>query len=197
MVLIRRTLYFFVECCVKSEIAANNRVRAINLEKDPEIFLSIVERHKGILYRIANNYCQQVLDRQDLVQEMVIQIWSSFEKYDSNYKQSTWIYRIALNTAISFYRKNKNLGKSEEMSPLLETSIIDDEPYNEDPKIVLLKGFIGELNEINKALILLYLEGFKNKEIAELMGFSATNVSTKIFRIKEELRNKFKNLKIE
>lgn len=72
-----------------------------------ERFLSLIEMHKGIIYKVANAYCRDVEDRKDLVQEIVIQLWRSFDKYDAQYKWSTWMYRIALNVAISFLRKEK------------------------------------------------------------------------------------------
>ncbi len=78
-------------------------------EKDSGLFLSVVETHKGILYKVANAYCKDAFDRQDLIQEILVQLWKSFERYDSQYKHSTWIYRIALNVAISFYRKDEML----------------------------------------------------------------------------------------
>ena len=72
-----------------------------------DLFLSVIETNKGIIYKVANSYCKDTEDRQDLVQEIVLKLWKSFDSYDEHFKHSTWIYRIALNTAISFYRKEK------------------------------------------------------------------------------------------
>ncbi|PVD54006.1 RNA polymerase subunit sigma-70 [Terrimonas sp.] len=156
-----------------------------------DIFISVVETHKGILYKIANAYCKSMEDREDLIQEMIFQLWRSFENYNAAYQYSTWIYRIALNVAISFYRKNK---QSSFVLPLEEhiLNIREPEPgfYNND-KLRLLNTFIGELKDLDKALMLLYLEEKSYKEIAEIIGISETNVGTKIGRIKQLLKQKF------
>jgi RNA polymerase sigma-70 factor (ECF subfamily) len=165
------------------------------LDKNADIFLSIIENHKGILYKIANSYCKDQEDRQDLIQEIIIQLWQSFENYNSQFKRSTWIYRIALNTAISFYRKNKvRRLKTTELSAILATSLKADEPFQDNPNLAILQVFIQELREIDKALILLYLDGLSQKEIAEIIGITPTNVGTKLSRIKKTLRQKFQTI---
>lgn len=83
-----------------------------------ERFLAVIQTHKGILYKIANAYCHDAEDRKDLVQEIIIQLWKSFDNYSDQYKYSTWIYRIALNVAISFYRKENK--RKQVDSPLSE-----------------------------------------------------------------------------
>lgn len=156
----------------------------------------MLENHKGIIYKIVNSYCKEADDRQDLIQEIIVQLWLSFDKYKSQFKQSTWIYRIALNTSISFYRKSKTRKeKTVALSAILETAVKADNPLYENPDIVLLQGFIRELAAIDKALILLYLDGLSYKEIAEIIGITPTNVSTKIARIKKTLRKKFQTVK--
>ena len=155
-------------------------------------FLSVIESNKGILYKITNTYCQNIDDREDLIQEIIIQLWQSFDKYNNEYKHSTWIYRIALNVAISFYRKENR--RKEISNPFPEgvlnyndTSILDES----DEHLKFLQQFISELKELDKALILLYLERKSYKEIADIIGLSETNVATKIGRIKKLLNEKF------
>jgi len=165
------------------------------LDPNRDIFSALIESHKGIIYKIAHSYCQDDQDRQDVIQEIIIQLWASLDKYDSQFKQSTWVYRIALNTAISFYRKAKvRKDKSVPLSPAIAASLEAKPAFEEDPNLKLLQGFIQELNEIDKALILLYLDGHPYKEIAAITGFSPTNVSTKIGRIKKGLKKRFQNL---
>ena len=77
----------------------------MNPRQNTSLFLSVIENNKGIIYKVANSYCKDDEDRKDLVQEIIFQLWQSFGKYDDQYKLSTWMYRIALNVAISFYRK--------------------------------------------------------------------------------------------
>ncbi|MDO9256017.1 MAG: sigma-70 family RNA polymerase sigma factor [Bacteroidales bacterium] len=155
-----------------------------------ELFLSVINANKGIIYKVANSYCKNSESRNDLVQEIIIQLWKSFENYNEAYEHSTWMYRISLNVAISFYRKSKK-----EIATLLTDNIIalviDDEPGELEENVQLLYQFINELDELNKALMLLYLDNKTHKEMAEVLGITETNVATKIGRIKEKLKIKF------
>lgn len=156
-----------------------------------KIFLSVLEKHKGIIFKVANTYCFDDFDKEDLIQEITLQIWLSINKYNSQYKYSTWIYRIALNTSISFYRKNKS--RKEQMvnlQPIIEFSSNEETVY-QDEHVNLLRKYVRELKEIDRAFILLYLEGLNSKEIANIMNSSQTNVTTKISRIKNKLKQKF------
>lgn len=165
------------------------------MEEREKIFLSILNSHKGIIYKVANTYCYDKSDRDDLIQEITIQIWKSIENFNEQYKWSTWIYRIALNTSISFYRKNRtHKGKTVDLDPLIEIPNSIDES-SEDEKFMLLRKFIRELKEIDKALILLHLEGLSSQEIADIITTTQTNVTTKISRIKKKLKIKFENHK--
>lgn len=159
-----------------------------------EQFLQVLDAHKGIIYKVANSYCNDTEERKDLIQEMSVQLWKAFASYRPEYKYSTWIYRIALNVAISFYRK-KTLRRT---NPISETILnIGEEADHTDTaeRMFLLQKFIAGLKEIDRALMLLYLEEKSHREIADIMGISESNVSTKIGRIKLELRQKFSNLK--
>ena len=164
-----------------------------------ETFITTIDTHKKIIYKIVNSYCQNKEDRKDLEQEIIIQLWNSFDKYNAEYKYSTWMYRIALNVAISFYRKEKKwLVRNDFYNEDLIYSITD-ENENEtdlDYNIKLLQEFINNLNELNKALMLLYLEEKPYDEIAEIIGITKTNVATKISRLKLKLKKEFqKNIK--
>ena len=158
-------------------------------------YLSVLENHKGIIYKVANTYCFDQSDRDDLIQEITLQIWMSIERYSDQYKWSTWIYRIALNTSISFYRKNKNRKeKTVDFNPILETADTDEHNL-EDENLQLLRKFIKELKELDRALILLHLEGLESKEIAHILNTSQTNITTKTSRIKKKLKQKFTDFK--
>lgn len=162
-----------------------------------ESFLSVLQRHKGIIYKIANAYCKDPEDRKDLVQEMIIQLWKSFGSYNSQYQYSTWIYRIALNVAISAYRKDyRHQSRAVPMSlNILETdAVVPSVSDKKNESLLLLQSFINELKAFDKALMLLYLEEKSHKEIAEIMGISTSNVATKISRIKMILKQKFLTL---
>lgn len=158
-------------------------------------FLNIIEENKGIIYKIANSYCLDSEDRNDLIQEIMIQLWLAFGKYDSRFRISTWMYRIALNVAISFYRKEHrryqlNQPLSDNLLYLRESPAPDDEEL-----LNSMHRFIRELKEIDRAIILLYLDGNPQQDIAEVLGISVSNVSTRVGRIKQQLRQKLSTLK--
>ncbi len=161
-------------------------------EQKSEQFLAVVDTYKGIIYKIANSYCNDAETRKDLVQEIIVQLWRAFDRYDDQYKRSTWIYRIALNVAISFYRKEN---RRKEISNPLNDSILSfsdaDQEYETESNLGLLHQFISELKELDKALMLLYLDEKSHKEIAEIIGITETNVATKIGRIKILIKQKF------
>lgn len=162
------------------------------MEKDK--FISVIKENQKLIYKICYSYCSNQENRKDLQQEILLQLWNSFSKFDGRVKVSTWIYRIALNTAISYYR---NDSKHNNKKDSLDESIISISNFEieieKDENIALLFQFIEQLNELDKALILLYLDDNKYKEIADILGVSETNVATKISRIKKRLRDQFTN----
>jgi RNA polymerase sigma factor (sigma-70 family) len=163
----------------------------MNKQEQERFFERIIEQHKGILFKVAHAYCPFEEDRQDLIQEMMIQIWQSIHKYNEQYKLSTWLYRISLNVAISFYRKSSARAKKYTAltEPLIEIPV-DDKSENES-QLNLLEQFISELKEIDKALMILYLEDKSHAEIAEILGMSVSNIGTKIGRIKDKIKTRF------
>jgi RNA polymerase sigma factor (sigma-70 family) len=160
-------------------------------------FQQIIEQHRGILFKVARTYCPNDDDRQDLIQEIMIQIWRSLDRYDDTYKLSTWLYRISLNVAISLYRKNSVRVRT--YAPLTEQTvqISANDPSDNERQLKQLERFISELKEIDKALMLLYLEGKSHAEIADVLGITVSNVGTKIGRIKLQLRKRFSEQKQE
>lgn len=160
-------------------------------KEDNLLFETIIQQHKGILWKVAQTYCQSEEERQDLIQEMMIQIWKSLLRYNHSVALSTWLYRIALNVAISFYRKNVTRQTINIPLNAHHSAIQEAESTEKEEQLHLLKQFISELNELDKALILLYLEDKSHAEISEIMGLSITNVGTKLSRIREKLKQKF------
>lgn len=153
-------------------------------------FEQLLQQHQKIVYKVVNTYCWQVDDRADLAQEIAIQLWRAFPKYDGQRKFSTWMYRIALNVAISSVRQNKNT--------LLHAVALDESHQNIgadqadskiDENIHYLQRFISQLDTLNRALMLLYLEDHSYREIADIVGISETNVATKISRLKQRIRD--------
>ena len=163
----------------------------MNLQPDKK-FLELIEENKRIIFKICNSYCPNKDERDDLAQEIVYNLWKSYQSFNSNLKFSTWMYRIALNVAISFYRKEN---KSGTYIPFSESLLLFEENAGANTEMEtnlgLLMKFIGELKEIDRSIMLLYLDDKSYKEIAEITGISESNVATKISRIKDKLKSNF------
>jgi RNA polymerase sigma-70 factor (ECF subfamily) len=153
-------------------------------------FGALLERHRGIVLKVANTYCRNPADRDDLAQEIAVQLWRSFPRFDPERTFSTWMYRVALNVAISFVRGRH---VRERHSVPLDTRLHDtaDERRTDrdaDERTSLLYAFIDRLDPFNRALLLLYLDDCSHREIADVLGITETNVATKIGRLKQRLR---------
>lgn len=156
-------------------------------------FRELLERHRKIVFKVANTYCRDPHDRADLAQEIAAQLWRSFPGYDGERSFSTWMYRIALNVAISFRRSS---GLRERHMVALDDDLHDvagvaDTPENES--VQALYRCIDRLDPLNRALLLLYLDERSQREIAEILGISESNVATKIGRLKQRLRDDMGN----
>lgn len=149
-----------------------------------EDLISLIEEHKRIIYKVCYVYSSGIQTQDDLFQETVINLWKAWPKFRGDCKVQTWIYRITLNTCLSFLRKSKSKPK---VVPL--TRDIESIAPNQDlVKIKELYSLISRLNGIEKAIVLLYIEEKSYEEIAQIMGISKSNVAIKLFRIKEKLR---------
>lgn len=155
-------------------------------------FVSLLEEHQNIVHKICRLYTQSEAEHKDLFQEISIQLWRSFDRFEGKSKFSTWMYRVGLNTAITLYRKNK---KKLDTNPLNdEISRIEVDQYDPlvDEQLNWLYQTIEEFSEIDKALVLLYLEDKKYDEIAQTLGISAVNARVKMNRIKQRLKKMIK-----
>ncbi len=152
----------------------------------------LIEKHEKLIYKVVNSYCSEVHEQEDLIQEIIFQIIKGYIKFDHNVKVTTWMYKIAFNVSITHYRKVKTRKKY--FMPMPDKLVrIDEADENEtDENIKLLRDFIEEFDPLNKAILIMYLDENSHAEISEAMGISVSNVGTKIARIKEQLRKKFK-----
>ncbi|CAN5517498.1 sigma-70 family RNA polymerase sigma factor [soil metagenome] len=150
-------------------------------------FEALVQEHRGILYKVCRAYAHTADDREDLAQEITVQLWRAFKGFDARYRFSTWMYRIALNVAISFSRRETTRKRHTLSSDERLLTVADESAPSAD--VALLNRFIEGLEPLNRALILLYLDGYDHAEIAETLGITATNVATKISRLKAAARN--------
>jgi RNA polymerase sigma-70 factor (ECF subfamily) len=157
---------------------------------DQRKFEARLDEHRGIVFKIANTYCPESEERDDLVQEICLQLWRSYPGYDSARRFSTWMYRVALNTAISFARTARV--RERRVVPLDEPgpgATAEAPPPRElDERIAQLYRFLHGLAELDRALVVLYLEGRTYREIADVLGISETNVGTKLNRLKQTMR---------
>ena len=151
-----------------------------------ESFIKIIKENEGIIFKVAKVYTNGKEDEQDLYQDIVYQLWKSLSSFRNESKISTWIYRIALNTSIAFLNKEK---KKVIQVPINE--IHADRPETTDTlmdeRSTILFAQVKKLNDVEKGIILLYLEGKTYDEIASITGFTNTNIGTRLGRIKQKL----------
>lgn len=154
-------------------------------------FERLLHSHRGIVYKVAGSYSRTASDRDDLAQEICLQLWRAFPDYDEQRKFSTWMYRVALNVAISQARRAAALksGQPESLELFhLETLGAEDNSERQ-AQLEALQAFIAKLEPLNRALMLLYLDDHSYADISAVLGISETNVATKINRIKNTLRS--------
>lgn len=148
-------------------------------------FVTLIQEYERGIYKVCYLYTTPHATLNDLYQEVVINLWKAYPKFRNECKISTWIYRIALNTCISFIRKEKNIPE------IVTLSQIADRIEETDETQVMLKrlySMINRLGQLEKSIVLLYLEDKSYEEIAEITGLTLTNVATKLSRIKDKLR---------
>lgn len=153
-----------------------------------EEFVRLVNQHRFILFKLSNLYCQPGPDREDLFQEIIVQLWKAYPNFRGESKFSTWLYRVALNTAISGLRKEKKrfatLGP--ENLPAQEPDIQYEQ--EQDEQLLQLYVAINQLTAIERALVMLYLDDKSYQEMEEILGINENSLRVKMNRIKEKLR---------
>ncbi len=152
-------------------------------------FEALLAEHRGIVFKIANAYCRDPDERRDLAQDIYTQLWRAFPRYDEGRSFSTWMYRIALNVAIShrrsFVRRDRHVSQ---MDAAALEALADPREPESDARVRELYRVIDQLDGLQRALILLYLEGRGHREIADVLGITETNVATKLSRLRQRLR---------
>jgi RNA polymerase sigma factor (sigma-70 family) len=156
-----------------------------------EQFISVIKENEGLIYKVVKLYTSAKEDEQDLYQEIVYQLWRSFNSFRNESKISTWMYRIALNTSIANLNKAKKRGIQ---LPISETLLnrADFSDGSKQEKVDALYAQIRKLDSIEKGIILLHLEGNSYDEIASVTGFTSTNVGTRLGRIKQKIISQIK-----
>jgi RNA polymerase sigma factor (sigma-70 family) len=152
-------------------------------------FMEKIIQNENIIHKICNIYSSSYEERQDLRQEVIYQLWRSFPSFRGRSKSQTWMYRVALNTAIHYNKKRIPVN-----ADLTNIEVEEDESWKEfEEKLRILYQAIRTLNQIDRAIVFLYLEKHSYEQIGEIIGISTKNVSVRIVRIKEKLREIIKN----
>ena len=151
-------------------------------------FAALVERHRKIVFKVANTYCWSADDRADLAQDILAQLWRAYPGYDRDRPFATWMYRIALNVAISWVRGH---GQRQRVTVPLDLDVHDVSATPDlaaDERVRALYDVIHALDPLSRALLLLYLDEHSYKDIAAVLGITETNVATKISRLKQRIK---------
>lgn len=160
-----------------------------------DAFVALVDTHCGIVHKVARAYCWSADDRDDLVQDVLAQAWRAYPSYDSARPFSTWLYRVALNVAISWVR---TYAPRQRITVPLDPDLHDAETPPLDPvageRVRALTAAIRQLEPLDRALVLLYLDDHSHRDIAAVLGLSETNVATKLHRLKLRLRQRLESL---
>jgi len=178
-------------CKISYPLTTDKLAETIHTLVNPaeQTFVQLISEHQGIIHKVASLYCDQGEERRDLFQEIVLQLWRAYPNYKGEAKLTTWMYRIALNTAISGFRKKK---RSPELQPitdhLLQLPAQAPDSEREEQRQFLYRA-IEQLSEVEKALVMLQLEDHSYDEIAEIIGITPNYVGVKFNRIKAKLRN--------
>jgi RNA polymerase sigma factor (sigma-70 family) len=153
-------------------------------------FTDLIKQNQKIIFKVCSLYMDNEQDKKDLFQEIVLAAWKGFKNFKGDAKFSTWLYRVALNTAITFYRKEKRQIETAELKDQLAG--IADNTYNQEDQIIAMNKAIAELSKIDKALVMLYMEDYDYQQIGEIIGITANNVAVKMNRVKAKLKESSK-----
>ncbi|OUJ71021.1 RNA polymerase sigma factor [Hymenobacter crusticola] len=160
-------------------------------EERETIFLSTLNPHLGLVYRVCRLYCRDADDRQDLQQEILYQLWKAYPSFQGTARFSTWLYRVALNTALTYERQRRRRPAAEPLNDwVLELAAPLSAPETE--QVQVLYAAIEQLSAVDKAVVLLYLEEQTYAQIAEVTGLTVNHVSVRLVRIKKKLEHALK-----
>ncbi|HTJ11164.1 MAG TPA: sigma-70 family RNA polymerase sigma factor [Dinghuibacter sp.] len=151
-------------------------------------FAALIQDHRALIFKVCHLYCKTETDREDLFQEIVFQLWKSYESFRGRSAVTTWMYRVALNTAISGFRKNK-LGRLTTYVDELPAQLPqDDRGAEQKERLEQLRRAIAQLSDVEKSIVMLYLDDRSYDEMEAILGIKVVNLRVKMNRIKEKLR---------
>ena len=160
-------------------------------------FLTLMEAHKGVLYKVCRLYQDEEADRQDLLQEILLQLWVSYDSFRGDSQFSSWMYRVALNTAIVFLKSKKRQAGWQVQAPYPDL-VEELKPVREqEERLAIFYKAVHHLSKVEKALIFLYMEGRAGQEMADILGISHANVRVRLNRVKDKLQTIIKTMGYE
>ncbi|MBN9297526.1 MAG: sigma-70 family RNA polymerase sigma factor [Filimonas sp.] len=157
-------------------------------------FIELLEKHRGILHKVSRLYQDQKEDQDDLFQDIILQLWQSFDTFRGDSEFSSWMYRVSLNTAIAYFKKEKRR-PDRQVLPDAAISITEPQPFvKQEDRMAILYSALHQLDKVERALVFLYMEGQNSREIAHTLGISAVNVRVRLMRIKTKLKTILKSM---
>ncbi len=148
-------------------------------------YMTLIKENSGIIHKVIRLYIDNAEDQKDLYQEILLQAWHSFTRFDGRSKFSTWLYKVSLNTVLTFRRKNDRL-PTDDLEKAAYTTAQGEK--NDDTELLLMA--IKEMGETDRAIVSLHLDGYENEEIADITGLTKNHVAVKLHRIKQQLIKK-------
>ena len=175
------------------QVASNRQMKAAQKEA---MFAEVIDSHQGAIYRLSCAYVRNEADRQDVLQEILIHVWNGLGGFHESAKLSTWVFRISINTCLTWLRKEKRRGrmlkKAAIEQKIRESTLEWQHDQNRRENLEHLHEAIFELEEMDRLLVALYLEGMASAEVASILGISAGNCRIKLHRIKKQLGTKWR-----
>ena len=151
-------------------------------------FVRLVQQHSGIIYKIINLYVDDEEDKRDLHQEILLQAWKSYQRFKGNSSFATWLYKVSLNTVLTF---NKKAEKHSELQ--ISDTVASENTTDKKEQSELLYYLVRQLNEVDRMIMTLHLEGYKNLEIADITGLKVNHINVKLHRLKNQIIEQLKN----
>ena len=160
-------------------------------------FMELLAANQGILYKICRTYQDAAEDQNDLMQEIILLLWRSYDSFRAESALSTWLYRVALNTAIVFFKTQKRRSEHIALSPEFNQQHETGSQTEKEQQLQLFYRAVLQLDRVEKALVVLYMEGKSSQEIAASLGLSAVNARVRVGRVKNKLRAIIKTMGYE
>ena len=151
-------------------------------------FVRLIQQHSGIIYKIINLYVDDQEDKRDLHQEILLQAWKSYQRFKGNSSFATWLYKVSLNTVLTFNKKARKHSELQANDRAITENAADKKEQSE-----LLYYLVRQLNEVDRMIMTLHLEGYKNLEIADITGLKVNHINVKLHRLKSQIIEQLKN----